>query len=143
MGGNAVSDSTNIINDSEMKHEAEAMQLHRMAKVQNFLEMGQGSKNLCATQKESCSQNNQMTAVGFISDPEDIVKASCSLFQHNGAAAFELSERSPLPPGFSAKDLPGGRTQIVNVCQIQRITRHSVGNDHDSSHQFHSESKFA
>jgi len=48
-----------------------------------------------------------MTAVGYILDTEEIVKASWSLFQHDGAATFKLSERSPLPPALSAKDLPG------------------------------------
>jgi hypothetical protein len=50
----------------------------------------------------------QMTAMGYISDLEEIVKASSSLFQHDGAAAFNLSERSPLPPALSAKDHRGG-----------------------------------
>jgi hypothetical protein len=45
--------------------------------------------------------------MGFISDTEEIIKASWSLYQHDVAAAFKLSERSPLPPHFSAKDLPG------------------------------------
>jgi len=33
---------------------------------------------------------------------------------------------------MSAKDLPGGRTQILNVCQIRRIIRHPVESDDDS-----------
>jgi hypothetical protein len=74
-----------------------------------------------------------MTAVGYISDTEEIVKASWSLIQHDGAAAFKLSERSPLPPALSAKDLPGRRTQILNVCQIRRINRHPVECDEDSA----------
>jgi hypothetical protein len=101
-------------NDSEMKKEAEERKLHTMAKVHDFLEIWQGSQNLCATQKESCAQNKQMTAIGYISDTEEIIKACWSLFQHDGGAAFKLSERSPLPPALSAKDLPGGRTQILN-----------------------------
>jgi len=103
-------DTMNTESDSDMMKEAEERTLHRMAKVHNLLEMWQGSQNLRATQKESRAQNKQMTAVGYISDPEEIVKASWSLFQHHGAAAFKLSERSPLPPALSAKDLPGGRT---------------------------------
>jgi len=51
-------------------------------------------------QKESHAQNMPMTAVGYISDTEEIDKASWSLFQHDGAAAFKLSERSPLPPAL-------------------------------------------
>jgi len=56
-----------------------------------------------------------MTAVGYISDTEESIKASWSIVQHDGAAAFKLSERSPLPPAFSAKQLAGGRTQVLNV----------------------------
>jgi len=69
--------------------------LHWMAKLHNFLEMWQGSQNLRATQKESRAQNKQITAVGYISDTEEFVKASSSLFQPDGAAAFRLSKRSP------------------------------------------------
>jgi hypothetical protein len=47
--------------------------LHRMAKVHDFLEMRQGSQNLRATQKESRAQHKQMTAVGYISDTQEIV----------------------------------------------------------------------
>jgi hypothetical protein len=90
-----------------MKNEVEERKLHRMAQVHNVLEMWQGSHHLHATQKESRAHNKQITAVGFISDTEEIIKASWSLYQHDVAAAFKLSERSPLPPHFSAKDLPG------------------------------------
>jgi hypothetical protein len=64
---------------------------------------------------------------------EEIVKPSRLLFQHDGVAAFKLSERSPLLPGLSAKDLPGGRTQILNVRRIRRINRHPVESDEDSA----------
>jgi len=128
-------DTMNTENDSEMKKEVEETTLHRMAKVHNFLEMWQGSNNLCATQKESRAQNKQMTAVGYILDTEEIVKTSWSLFQHDGAAVFKLSERSPLPPPLSAKDLPGGRTHILNICQIRRINCHPVESDGDSAHE--------
>jgi len=120
-------------NDSEMKKEAEERKLHRMAKDHDFLEMWQGSQNLRATQKESRAQNKQMTAVGYISETQESVKASWSPFQHDGAAAFKLSERSPLPPALSAKDLPGGRTQILNVRQIRSMNRHPVESDDDSA----------
>jgi len=126
-------DTRNTENDSEMMKEAEETKLHRMAKVHDFSEMWQGSQNLRATQKKSRDQTKQMTAVGYISDTEAIVKASWSLFQHDGAAAFKLSERSPLPPALSAKDLPGGRTQSLNVRRIQRINRHPVESDDDSA----------
>jgi hypothetical protein len=76
-----------------------------------------------------------MTAVGYISDTEESVKASWSLFQHDGAAAFKLSERSPLPPALSAKDLPGGQTQILNVRRIRRINHHPVESDDDSAQE--------
>ena len=47
-----------------------------MAKVHYFLEMWQGSQNLRSTEKESHAQNKLMTAVGYISDTEEIIKAS-------------------------------------------------------------------
>jgi len=56
-----------------------------------------------------------MTAIGYISDTEEIFKASWSHFQHDGAAAFKSSEKSPMPPALSAKYLPGGRTRVLNV----------------------------
>jgi len=126
-------DTTNTENDSEIKKEAAERKLHRMAKVHNCLEMWQGSQNLRATQKESRAQNKQMSAVGYIWDMEEIVKASWSLFQPHGAAAFKLSERSPLAAALSAKDLPGGRTEILNDRRIRRINRHPVENDDDST----------
>ena len=116
-----------------MKKEAEDRNVHRMAKVHHFLEMWQGSQNLCATQKDSHAQNKQMSAVEYILDTEEIVKISWSLILPDGAAAFELSERSPLPPALAAKDLPGGRTQILNVRRWRRIIRHPVETDEDST----------
>jgi len=86
-----------------------------MAKVHDFLEMQQGSQHFCATQKESRAQNKHMTALGYISDTEEIMKASWSSFQHQGVAAFKWSERSPVPAASSANDLPGGRTQVLNA----------------------------
>jgi len=130
---NRVSDTTNTENDSEVKEEAKERKLHRMAKVHDLLDMWQGSQNLRATQRETRAQNKQMRAIGYISDTEGIVKVSWSLFQHDGAAAFKLSERSPLPPALSAKDLPGGRTQILNVHQIRGINGHPVeSNEHSA-----------
>jgi len=102
-----------------------------MAKVQDFLEMSQGSQNLLATQNESRVQKKEMTAVGCISDTEEIVKALWWHFQHDCAAAFKLSEWSSLPLPLSAKELPGGQTQILNVRRIWRINRHAVERDDD------------
>ena len=102
--------------DSEMKEEAEDRILYRMANVHDHLVIWQGGPYLCAPQTESRTQSMQMTAVGYISDTEDTVNTSWSLFQPDSVNAFTLSERSPLPPALSAKDLPGGRTQILNVC---------------------------
>ena len=105
------------------------------------MEMWQGRRNLRAAQKESRARNRQKTAVRFISDTEQIVKASWSLFQHDGAAAFTLSESSPSPPALSAKDLPVGRTQILNVHQIRRINRHAEECDEDSPQESISDTK--
>jgi len=74
-----------------------------------------------------------MTAVGYISDTEEIFNASWSLIQHDCAAAFKLSEKSPLPPTLSAKDLPGVRTQILNVHRIRSINCHPVESDDHSA----------
>jgi hypothetical protein len=104
-----------------------------MAKVYDFLEMWEGSSNLQAIQVESRAPNKQMTDIGHISDTKEIVKASWSLLQHHGAAAFKLSERSPLPPALSAKDLLGGRTQILNVRRLRIINRHPVESDDHSA----------
>jgi hypothetical protein len=117
-GTNPQLDNANTENESEMQKEEEERTLRRMAKVHDFLELWQGCQNLCATQKESRTQNKQMTAMGYISDTEAIVKASKSLFQHDGVAAFKLSERSPWPPPLAAKDLRGGHTQILNFHRI-------------------------
>jgi hypothetical protein len=42
-----------------------------------------------------------------------------------------MSERSPLPPALSAKDLPGGQTQILNFRRIRRINCRLVESDVD------------
>jgi hypothetical protein len=83
-----------------------------MTMVHHSLEMSQGSQNLYATLKESCAQNQQMTAIEYISGTAQIVNASSSLFQHDGAGPFKVTERSTLPPALSAEVLPGGGTQI-------------------------------
>ena len=63
-----------------------------MAKVYDILEKSQGRQNLCATQQDCRSQVRQMTAVGFISDTEEIVKSFWLNFQHDGVAALKLLE---------------------------------------------------
>jgi hypothetical protein len=62
-----------------------------------------------------------VTAVGYISDSEEIVNASWTNFRHDCTAALKLLERSLQPPAMSAKDLLGGRSQILNVCQIKQM----------------------
>jgi hypothetical protein len=47
-----------------------------------------------------------MTAVGYISDTEEIVNAFWLLSHQDGLAAFKLSDKSPVPPALSPKDLP-------------------------------------
>jgi len=103
-----------------------------MAKVHDFVEIWQGSQNLHATQNESRAQNKQMTSLGYISATEEIVKASWSLFQHVGAAAFKFSERSTVRPPFTAKDLAIGQTQMLLVRRIRRINLHPVDHGEDS-----------
>jgi len=132
-GNDPVLDRSETDNNLELKREAEERKLRRIAKVHDFLEMWQGSQDLHTTQKESRAQNEQMTAVGYISDTEESVKASWSFFQHNGAAAFKLSDRSPLPPALSAKEVAGGRTQVLNVRRIRTSDRHPVESDDDGA----------
>jgi len=117
----------------EMKREVEEKKLHRMAKVYDLLAMWQGSQTLWATQKESRAQNELMTAAGYISDAQEMVKASWSNFHHDREAAFKLLDNSPVPPAMSAKDVPGGRTQVLNGRRIKLIGRHPVKSDEDSS----------
>jgi len=62
--GDAVLDNMNAENYLDMKGEVEQQKFHRMGKVHDFLEIWQGSQNLWATEKESRTQNTQMTAVG-------------------------------------------------------------------------------
>jgi len=119
-GANSLMDTRNTENDTEMKKEAEEWQLHTMAKIHDCLEMWRGCQNLRATQKESGTHNKRMTTVRYISDTEEILKASWSLFQHDGANALISSERSLLRPPLSTKEVPGGLTHILNVRRIGR-----------------------
>jgi hypothetical protein len=109
-GADSAFDIANTDNNSETTDKVEKSTLYGMAMVDDFLEMWLGRQNLHVTQKESHAQNKKITAIGYIVDIEEIVNASWSLFQHNGAAAFKLSERSTLPPALSAKDLLVGQT---------------------------------
>jgi len=63
-GDDPALDMRNTENNLEMKREADEWKLHRIAKVHDSLDMWQGSQNLRATQNESCTQNELMTAVG-------------------------------------------------------------------------------
>jgi hypothetical protein len=63
-----------------------------MAKVYDGLEMCQSSQNVHATPKESQPQNFQMTAVGYISDMEEIIETFLSNIQHDREASVELLE---------------------------------------------------
>jgi len=140
-GNHPALDTTSADNDIEMQGEAEEKKLHWMAKVYDIVEMWQDMENLWATQKESCGHNEQMTAVGYISDTAEIVKASMSNFQHDVAAAFKLSEKSPGPPALSAKDLAGGRTEVLIVWRIKRIDHHPANSDENCSPESISDTK--
>jgi hypothetical protein len=52
--------------------------------------------------------------------------------QPDGAAPFEMSERSQLSPALSAKNHSCGRTQILNFRQIRTINRHPVASNEGS-----------
>jgi len=104
-----------------------------MAILDYFEEIWQGSQNRQATQNESPAQNMQIAAIWYISDPEESVKTSWSLSEHDGAAAFKWSEWLQLPPALSAKGLAGGQTQVLTIGQIQRITHHPAESDDNSA----------
>jgi len=44
-----------------------------------------------------------------------------------------MLEKSLVPPALSAKKLPGGRTQVLNIRWIKRIDRQPAESDEDSS----------
>ena len=134
-GADPVLNMWNSENDFEMKTHAEERKLHRLAKVHNSVDMWQGNETLYATQKGSRARNRLMEAVRCISDPQEIIKASLSRFQQDGAAAFKLSERSTMPPVLFAKDLAGGWTQIFNVPEIRTLNRHPVECDENRPHR--------
>ena len=140
-GGYTALDITGTEHNLESKKEAEESKLHTMAKVHDVLEMWEDSQNLDATQKESCTQNKRTIAMRYIFNTEEIIKASRSLFQLDGAAACQLSTRSPLPPALSAKGLPGGPTQVLNVHWIGIIDRHPGGSEEDRAPESISDTK--
>lgn len=107
--------------------------MQRMANVQDFLDIQHCHHNQYAIKKESWAENKQITAVGYVSGMEEMLKASCALFQHDGVAEIKLSERSPLRPAVSVKDLPAGRTEISNIFRINSNGRHRVGNDKNTA----------
>jgi hypothetical protein len=74
-----------------------------------------------------------MAAIGYISYTEEVVDAFWSNVQHASVTAFNLSERSPMPPSWSAKDLPGGLTQILNVGQIKQIECYPAESEEDGA----------
>jgi hypothetical protein len=106
-----------------------------MAKVHDFLEMWQGTQNLHVAQQEFHAQNKKMTAIGYISDTDVSLRVSWSFLQYDGAAAFKLSYRTPLPPALSTKDLHGGQTHTINVRRIRRINHPPVERNEDIAHR--------
>jgi hypothetical protein len=112
VGDNPKSDTTNIVNEWEIKIDTEERKLHRLANVYICLGMWQGIQNICATRKESRTQHKRMTPAGCISLRKVILNDSWSRINHDGAAAFKLSEGPHLPPAVAAKNLPGGGTEI-------------------------------
>jgi hypothetical protein len=84
-------DTTETENSLELKTEEEEKKFQRTAIVHNILEMWQVSQILCPTQKESCAQNQQISATGYNANIKEIIKASWSNFQFRGVAAFKLS----------------------------------------------------
>jgi hypothetical protein len=94
-GDDPVLDSSITDHDMEMKSKAEEMKFHQMAKIHDFLVKWQCSQNPQGTKTESRTQYKQIPAVGYISYTEEMVKASWSTLNHDGAAGFKLLETSP------------------------------------------------
>jgi len=67
-GDDHLLDMTETGNDFKMKWESDEGKFHRMAKGNDLLEMWQGSQILPSTLIGSRAQNNQITAVGYISE---------------------------------------------------------------------------
>jgi hypothetical protein len=120
-------------NNSEIKKAAEETKLHRMASTHDFLEMWQGSEKLRATQKAAKAQNKQMTAMGYISDSEEVESSSWASFAHDGLAAFKSNEKTPLPKSLPLTELQNGKTQVLNVRRIPRINRQPGLTDEESA----------
>jgi len=132
-GDDQALDMTNKDNNSETKKEVLESQVPRMVKAHDILEILYCSPKQHATQKESYTQHKVMSVVGYIPYLEEMLEVSWSLFQHDVVAAFKLSARSPLPPALSAKDIPGGRTQLLSVPRISTINHHPVKSAEDST----------
>jgi hypothetical protein len=99
-------DTPEIEINLEHKTVVQELTLHSVGKMHNVLGMWQVCQNLCGIQKESWAKNKQIAAVGYTLDTEEIIKASRPNFQHDGAAALRLCERSPLPLAISTENLP-------------------------------------
>ena len=112
---------TGADSNMEMKRGGVQKMLHRIANVWKYLAKWHGRQNLQLSLYKTHTQNTQMIDVRYISDTEVIVKVSCSQIQHNGLAGWKLLSKSPLPPGSAVKDLPGGRTQVLNVHRFKWI----------------------
>jgi hypothetical protein len=70
----------------------EASEIKLNGQHPRLCQMWQGYQIPHAMRKESCTQHKKMIAVGYISDTKEIVKASWSLFPHEGKAALILSQ---------------------------------------------------
>jgi len=75
-GDHPAFNTTSTENDIEKKREAEVNMLYRMATVHEILEMWQGHQYLRATEEDSHTQITLITAVGWISDTQEIENAS-------------------------------------------------------------------
>jgi len=106
-GDNPALDTTKTESHLELKSESEKRLLNRMTMVHNIFEMWRDSPNEYATQKESSAHNKHITAKGYFSKAEEIIKVTYSNFQHDGVAEFKLWARLYFPLALSARDLSG------------------------------------
>jgi len=128
-GGDRALDTMNTKYYFEIMRVSEEWNLESVKNVDDILKMWQCSHNLWSRQKKSDAKTRWTAAKEYTSDTEEIPKVSWSNLQPESAAVFISFKRLLVPPALSAKNLAGGRTQILNVYQMHRLNHHSSESD--------------
>jgi hypothetical protein len=75
-----------------MQPEKKQTMLGTLPEVYDFLHIWHRRGNLQYTKRELFGQTKEMTAIGYISDTEEVVKVPWSIFQTDSAAALNVSQ---------------------------------------------------